>query len=136
MAEIGPFVRQLADEDGIDWAAVSAADVTRFVTDACSRPPGRAPSSSLLAALRSFLRFAQLEGWIDLPLAQAVPSVARRAALRCPAGPNRARCGGSWMAVDRDSAAGRRDYCRRTRCGIATHLTEDGIDRRFLTGAG
>lgn len=46
VAEISPFVRQVAGEDGIDWAAVSAADVTRFITGACSRPSGRPPSSS------------------------------------------------------------------------------------------
>ena len=75
VVEIGRFLRQLAGPGGIDWPALSAADVTGFVTDLCS-VPGRTPSSSLLAALRSFLRFAQLEGWTDLPLAQAVPSVA------------------------------------------------------------
>jgi integrase/recombinase XerD len=58
LAEIGPFVGSLSGPGGIDWAALSAADVTRFVVDICS-DRARAPSSSLLAALRSFLRFAQ-----------------------------------------------------------------------------
>lgn len=75
VAEVAPFVGVVAGAGGIDWAAVSAADGTRFVVEACSGR-GRRPSSSMLSGLRSFLRFAQLEGWISLPLAQAVPSVA------------------------------------------------------------
>jgi len=108
--EAGRFVRRIAGEDGIDWAAVSAADVTRFVTEACSRPSGRPPSSSLLAALRSFLRFAQLEGWTDLPLAQAVPPVARRGGASLPRRLEPGELRRLLDGCDQDSAAGSRDY--------------------------
>jgi hypothetical protein len=35
VVEIGRFLRQLAGPGGIDWPALSAADVTGFVTGRC-----------------------------------------------------------------------------------------------------
>jgi site-specific recombinase XerD len=108
VTEVGPFVASVTGTGGIDWSAVSAAAVSRFVVSVCGS--GRSPSSSLLAALRSFLRFAQLQGWIGLPLAQAVPSVAgwtgRSLPRRLEPDQVRRLLGG----CDRDSAHGRRDY--------------------------
>ena len=109
VVEIGRFLRQLAGPGGIDWPALSAADVTGFVTDLCS-VPGRTPSSSLLAALRSFLRFAQLEGWTDLPLAQAVPSVAGWSGGSLPRRLEPDEVRRLLAGCDRHDAAGRRDY--------------------------
>lgn len=137
VAEIGPFARQVAGEDGIDWAAVSAADVTRFVTGACSRPSGRSPSSSLLAALRSFLRFTQLEGWTDLPLAQAAPSVVRRGGASLPRRLEPGEVRRLLDGCDRESAAGSRDYAILTllirlglRAGEVARMQLDDIDWR------
>jgi integrase/recombinase XerD len=108
LAEVGPFVASVTGTDGVEWAAVSATAVTRHLTRACAG--GRKPSSSFLAALRSFLRFAQLEGWISVPLAQAVPSVAswngRPLPRRLEPGEVRQLLDG----CDRRTAAGRRDY--------------------------
>ena len=112
LSEVGPFVASVTGPDGVDWAAVSAANVTRFLVEVCGS--GRVPSSNLLAALRSFLRFAHLEGWIMLPLMQAVPSVAGWNGRSLPRRlePNEVRrlLGG----CDRHSAAGRRDYAMLT----------------------
>ena len=109
VVEVGPFVRRLTGASGIGWAALSAADVTRFVTEVCT-VPGRAPTSSLLAALRSFLRFAHLEGWIALPLAQAVPSVARWSGGALPRRLEQDEVGRLLGSCDRHGGAGRRDY--------------------------
>ncbi len=67
------FVCSVAGEcDGVDWSALSAAHVTRFVVNECATRRGSA-ARNLAAGLRSFLRFLQLEGLTDLPLASAVP---------------------------------------------------------------
>jgi len=109
LVEVAPFVGQLAGPAGIDWDTVSAADVTRFVVEVSSGR-GRAPSSKLLAALRSFLRFAQLEGWISRPLAQAVPSAPRWTDASLPRGIERDEVRRLLDSCDRNGAAGRRDY--------------------------
>lgn len=93
---------------GIDWAALSVADVTRFVMTACSGR-GTVPSSSLLAALRSFLPFAQREGWTLLPLARAVPSVARWSAGSLPRRLEPNESSSSWPGAT-EGAPSRRDY--------------------------
>jgi integrase/recombinase XerD len=107
VTEVGPFVVSVTGADGIDWSAVSAAAVTRLVKVCGS---GRAPSSSLLAALRSFLRFAQLEGWISLPLTQAVPSVAGWNGRSLPRRLEPDEVRRLLDGCDRHSAHGRRDY--------------------------
>ena len=109
VAEVSSFVGSVTGPDGIDWAALSPADVTRFVMAACS---GRRaiPSSSLLAALRSFLRFAQREGWTDLPLAQAVPSVARWGVASLPRRLEPHEVQQLLAGCDRGSAPGCRDF--------------------------
>jgi site-specific recombinase XerD len=135
VTEVGPFVASVTGADGIDWAVVSAAAVTRFVVEACGSE--RAPSSNLLAALRSFLRFAQLEGWISLPLTQAVPSAAgwngRSLPRRLEPDEVRRLLGG----CDRHSADGRRDYAILTllvrlglRAAEVARMQLDDIDWR------
>lgn len=108
VTEVGPFVASVTGADGIDWAEVSAAAVTRFMLEVCGS--GRAPSSNLLAALRSFLRFAQLEGWISLPLAQAIPSVAGWNGRSLPRRPEPDEVRRLLGGCDRHSGDGRRDY--------------------------
>lgn len=130
------FVLSVASTDGIDWSTLSAADVSRFVVGQCSAE-GRALDRSLVSALRSFLRFVQLDGWISLPLAQAVPSVAHWSDSPLP----------RWVApddvkrmlasCDRRTASGRRDYAILTllvRLGLraceVSALRLDDIDWR------
>jgi site-specific recombinase XerD len=108
VTEVGPFVASVTGPEGVDWAVVSAADVSRFVVSVCRS--GRSPSSSLLAALRSFLRFAQLEGWTSLPLAQAVPSVAGWNGRSLPRRLEPDQVRRLLEGCDRHSAPGRRDY--------------------------
>jgi len=64
---------------------LSAADVSRFVTRQCRSLTVRS-AERLVNGLRSFLRFALAEGLITVPLASAVPSVARWSGAGLPRG--------------------------------------------------
>jgi site-specific recombinase XerD len=56
---------------------LEAGDVTAFVVAQCgARRRGVAWSRTLTSGLRSLLRYLHLAGWVPVPLAQAVPSVA------------------------------------------------------------
>lgn len=126
--ELGPFVASLTRDGDIDWTAMSSASVSRFLIDVCGA--GQKPSSSFLAALRGFLRFAYLEGLTDTPLAHAVPSVAswRDQALPRRLAPEEVR---QVLAhCDRKTLAGRRDYA------IVTLLSRLGLRAAEVAGLG
>ncbi len=103
------FVRSVAVGGDVDWAAVSAGEVSRFVVRECS---GRGGSSArnLVAALRSLLRFAHLDGWTSVGLAKAVPSVAGWQARSLPRWVGRDDVRRLLGSCDRHSDGGRRDY--------------------------
>lgn len=103
------FVASVAVGDDVDWAAVSAGDVSRFVVKECS---GRGGSSArnLVAALRSLLRFAHLDGWTAFGLAKAVPSVAGWQARSLPRWVGRDDVRRLLDSCDRHRDGGRRDY--------------------------
>ncbi len=130
------FVSSMVTGDEIDWAALRAGAVTRFVVKECS---GRGGSSArnLVAALRSLLRFAHLDGWTPLGLVKAVPSVAGWQARSLP----------RWVApedvrlllgsCDRRSERGRRYYALLLmlvrlglRAGEVASMRLDDIDWR------
>jgi len=122
------FVSSLAGEgDGIDWASLSAAHVTRFVIKQCATRRGSA-ARNLAAALRSFLRFLQLEGLTNLPLASAVPSVAGRRGASIPEGISRQQVAQLLESCDRERAVGRRDYA------ILTMLVRLGLRSSEVAG--
>jgi integrase/recombinase XerD len=93
--------RQLQDLD--------AGDVSRFVTRQCRSMSVRS-AERLVNGLRSFLRFALVEGLIAVPLASAVPSVARWSGAGLPRGLARGQVAALLASCDRRRAAGRRDY--------------------------
>ena len=103
------FVRSVAVGDDVDWAVVSAGDVSRFVVKECS---GRGGSSArnLVAALRSLLRFAHADGWTPFGLVKAVPSVAGWQARSLPRWVGRDDVKRLLDSCDRDRDGGRRDY--------------------------
>jgi integrase/recombinase XerD len=130
------FVTSVQVEGSLDWANVSAADVTRFVV-ASSQGKVGAHAPSLVPALRSFLRFALLEGCISLPLAQAVPSVAGWRMSSLPRGIGHDEATGLLDSCDRDKAGGRRDYAILTllirlglRAGEVAAMGLDDLDWR------
>ena len=107
VAEVVHFARHLAGAESIDWATVSTADVSQFVIEVCRR--GRVPAN-LLAALRSFLRFVQLEGLVDVPLAASVPSVAQWGGASLPRRLEPGEVRRLLASCDRRTVGGRRDY--------------------------
>jgi integrase/recombinase XerD len=130
------FVRSVAAGDDVDWAAVSAGEVTRFVVKECSARGGSS-ARNLVAGLRSFLRFAQLDGWTQLGLAKAVPSVAGWRAKALPSGLGREDVRRLLDSCDRRTNIGRRDYAILTvlvrlglRAGEVAGMRLEDIDWR------
>ncbi len=99
----------LAERSGRELHDLDGADITRFVTRRCRQLSVRS-AERLVNGLRSFLRFALVEGLITVPLAAAVPSVARWRAVGLPRGLAPGQVKALLASCDRRSAIGRRDY--------------------------
>jgi len=87
---------------------VTAADVTAFVVAECA--PARPSAKKTVTALGSLLRYLHLAGLTAVPLAAAVPRVARRGPGPAPhhiEGPQVARL---LSACDQHTEEGRRDF--------------------------
>jgi site-specific recombinase XerD len=103
------FLAEHFGDGGRSMADVTAGQVTSFVTRAC--PTRRVGYAKLLVTgLRSFLRFAHLEGLIDKPLADAVPSAAGWTVAALPRGLAPGEAARLLASCDRSRANGRRDY--------------------------
>jgi site-specific recombinase XerD len=92
-----------------EMADLCAADVSRFVTDQVRRLSERS-AERLVNGMRSFLRFALVEGLITAPLADAVPSLARRPGAGLPRGLAPAEVSALLASCDQRRPIGRRDY--------------------------
>ncbi len=103
------FVASLVRDGAIDWSRVSAPDVTNFVVTTSSDERAR-HAPDVVPVLRSFLRFALLEGVITLPLHGAVPPVAGWRMSPLPQGIAPAAVRSLLETCDRTRARGRRDY--------------------------
>lgn len=133
---IKPFLQSRLDGGRLDLAGLTAADVTGYVLVACpGRPQGTA--KLIVCALRSLLTFLHIEGWIDAPLAEAVPSVAgwRLSGLPRPLEP--ADVTKMLATCDRRRPRGRRDYAvllllsrLGMRAGEVAALALDDVDWR------
>lgn len=88
---------------------LNAADISRFMTSQCGQVSVRA-AERLATGLRSFLRFALVEGLISVPLTGAVPSVARWSGAGLPRGLTSKQVAALLAGCDRRRALGRRDY--------------------------
>lgn len=99
----------LAEHSGRELHGLDAGDVSRFVTRQCRRLTTRS-AERLVNGMRSFLRFALVEGLITAPLANAVPSVARWSGAGLPRGLARGQVAALLASCDRRRATGRRDY--------------------------
>ncbi len=126
----------LAEHPGLGdgTGGVGAAEVSGF----CTRElPHRSASGArtLAAALRTFLRFCHVAGLIDVPLAQAVPPVARRSYTGVPGGISAETLARLFASCDRSTARGRRDHAillllarLGLRAGEVARLGLDDID--------
>lgn len=99
----------LAEHSGRELQDLDAGDVSGFVTQQCRRMSARS-AQRLVDGLRSFLRFALVEGLTTAPLASAVPSVARWSGAGLPRGLARGQVAALLASCDRSRAIGRRDY--------------------------
>lgn len=74
----GLLAAERRGDDGLDWSALRAGEITSFATRTCA---GRSLSSArqVVSALRSVLRYLAMEGLCERSLDQAVLSVAGRA---------------------------------------------------------
>ena len=106
---VRPFVATRARGDALEFARVTAADVTAFVLAAC---PGRAVGSAklIVCALRSLLRWLHLTGTVPVSLAAAVPSVAGWRLSGLPKGLEPGQLRRLLAGCDRRTPTGRRDY--------------------------
>lgn len=114
--------------------AIGVAEVTAFCTRELPHR-GTSAAANLAAALRSFLRFCHVEGCIDMPLAQAIPPVARRAYTSVPQGISAEAVAGLFASCDPSSVRGRRDHAillilarLGLRAGEVARLGLDDID--------
>lgn len=99
----------LADHPAPALHDLDAGHVSRFVTRHC-RDLSTRSAERLVNGLRSFLRFALVEGLITAPLTNAVPSVARWSVAALPRGLSRREVTALLDSCDRSRPMGRRDY--------------------------
>jgi site-specific recombinase XerD len=103
------FVSSRTGGDGeVDFAVLTPADVLGFVLADCRRRPRRS-AKLMVTALRSLLRFLHVEGLIDRPLVQVVPSVAFWRLQGLPRGLDADHVRALLESCDTDRANGRRD---------------------------
>lgn len=103
------FVSSRVRGDGeLDLAGLTPPDVLGFVLADCQRRQRRS-AKLMVTALRSLLRFLHVEGLIDRPLAQVVPSVAFWRLQGLPRGLNADQVRALLESCDTDTANGRRD---------------------------
>lgn len=133
---VRPFVRGRIGPDSLDldFAHLTAADVTAFVTTTCPQQ-ARGTAKLTVTALRSLLHFLHVEGAIAYPLATAVPSIAGWRLAGLPKGLEPAQVQSLLMSCDRRTRKGRRDYAILTtlarlglRAGEVAKLRLDDID--------
>ncbi|MGD0372754.1 MAG: tyrosine-type recombinase/integrase [Candidatus Dormibacteria bacterium] len=105
----GCFLRFCSSEEDLDLGSVSATAAGRFVITECSRHTAQWVKA-VAVALRSLLRFLYLEGLIEAPLAQAVPTPGGGVATSLPKALKPAELDALLGSCDRGSATGRRDY--------------------------
>lgn len=117
-------------------AGLDAVTVNRFVQDRCSPLSIRA-SERFVSGARSFLRFLLLDGVVTVPLADAVPSVARWALAGLPRWLTAGDVKALLESCDRATPVGRRDYAivlllvrLGLRAGEAAALRLDDINWR------
>ena len=90
---------------------LQAADVTAFVMAQCrERRRGVAWSRTLTSGLRSLLRYVHLAGWVPVPLAQAVPSVAGWRLASLPRALEPEQVQRLLESCDRSTVLGSRDF--------------------------
>lgn len=133
---IRPFLVGRLSHDGLslELDQLTTADVRAFVVLRCA-VQSRSPAKLTVTALRSLLGFLHVEGNINRPLAEAVPSVAGWRLAGLPKGLEPQDVQRLLMSCDRRKRQGRRDFAILTllvrlglRAGEVAVLSLDDID--------
>jgi integrase/recombinase XerD len=105
------FLCELADPIEVALHELRPGHVTGFVVGQCGGGRrGVAWAKTLTSGLRSLLVFLHVAGWVSVPLAQAVPSVAGWRLSSLPRGLEREQVSRILASCDRTTAVGRRDF--------------------------
>jgi integrase/recombinase XerD len=102
------FLEERSAPIGEDLARLSGREIHAFVLREARRR-GQRSAETMVAALRSLLRFLHVQGWIATPLVTAVPSVRRRRE-GLPRGLAAGQVRLLLESCDRESPPGRRDF--------------------------
>jgi integrase/recombinase XerD len=133
---VRPFIATRVRGGVLDFAGLTACEVTSFVSAAC---PGRAVGSAklIVCALRSLLGWLHVTGLVPMSLAAAVPSVAGWRLSNLPKGLEPGELRSLLAGCDRRTRTGRRDYAvllllsrLGMRAGEVARLALDDIDWR------
>jgi len=103
------FLQTVSNREGLDVAAITTGDVSRFVLAECR---GRSVGSAktVVMALRSLLCYLYVEGLTATALVGAVPAVAPWRSGSLPTALDTAGVARLLASCDRRSATGRRDF--------------------------
>jgi integrase/recombinase XerD len=133
---VRPFVAGLNTGAGVDLDQLGAGEVTAFVVTRCREASG-GTAPRMVTALRSLLRFWYVEGFIDRPLADVVPSVATRKLAGIPKALHAEQVTAMLASCDQGTLVGRRDLAILTvlvrlglRAGEVAGLRLEDIDWR------
>jgi site-specific recombinase XerD len=105
---VRPFLEQFSGRNGVELGRLNAEEVRRFVVAYCPRQ-GSSMARLTVVALRALLRFFYLQGEIESPLADAVPSVASWRLAELPRRLEPGEVQRLLDACDRRAMSGRRD---------------------------
>lgn len=133
---VRPFVAGLNTGAGVEVNRLGAGEVTAFVVTRCREALG-GTAPRMVTALRSLLRFWHVEGLIDRPLAEVVPSVATRKLAGLPKALHAEQVAVMLASCDQGTPVGRRDLAILTvlvrlglRAGEVAGLRLEDIDWR------
>ena len=105
------FLGELADPIEVALRELRPGRVTGFVVGQCGGGRrGVAWAKTLTSGLRSLLVFLHVAGWVSVPMAQAVPSVAGWRLSSLPRGLEPEQVARVLASCDRTTAVGRRDF--------------------------
>jgi len=132
------FLSERSEPIELALERLGAGEVTAFVLAQCrSGRRGVSSAKTLTSGLRSLLRFLHVAGWVPVPLAQAVPSVAGWRLASLPRALEAEQVVRLLESCDRSTALGRRDFAILTllsRLGLrgfeVAALSLDDIDWR------
>jgi site-specific recombinase XerD len=124
---VRPFLEDRLSAQGLGLGELSGAEVTEFVAASLPRQT-RGKAKGTVTALRSLLGFLHLEGFIERPLAAAVPSVAGWQLAGLPKGLGADQVRSLLDSCDCDTAKGRRDFA------VITVLVRLGLRASELAG--